>query len=208
MCPEGPDEVIYSGCWKTGSVAPSPSVTPDCILRELLHPLFWFSGTISGNRRVWFYRWNLAEREASQPFPEPCYAWLLEEYNHLWSFPQALSPATHTYSTISLFLRGLSSLPCGLHFPLHTTNGFILYDSAEAFDISGHFLFPRMFFPLKELCQALPPPSESSFSASFIGPLPLPPSDPSVPVVSRVPCTAYFSLFLGLLSHPYLDFCR
>lgn len=35
-CPEGPDEVTYSGCWKTGSAAPFPSMTPECILMELL----------------------------------------------------------------------------------------------------------------------------------------------------------------------------
>lgn len=57
MCPERPAEVLYSGCWKTGSMAPSPSVTPNCILMELLHLSSQVSGTISGSGRG-----NLAAR--------------------------------------------------------------------------------------------------------------------------------------------------
>lgn len=76
------------------------------------------------------------------------------------------TPTPSPRSTVSLFLRELSSFPCGPHFPLHATNGFILYDSAETFDISGHLLFPQMFFPL-------------GFCAVILSPCPLnPPSQP------------------------------
>lgn len=137
---------------------------------ELLHPLSWFSGMISGNRGVWFYWGNLAEREASQPFWSPTVCGPQRSTNIAGCFHRHYlllpKPTPSPRSTISLFLRELSSLPCGLLFPLHTIDGFILYDCAEAFDISGHLLFPRMFFPL-------------GFCAVKLSPCPLnPPSQP------------------------------
>lgn len=173
---------------------------------ELLHPSSRFSGTVSGNRRVWFYMGNFAERASKSAFPEALLcAWPCKEHNTCRLLPHALFPASYTYTTISfhtlsVFLRALSPLPHELHFLPHATIGSMLCDLAEAFDTTGHFLSSRMFFLLGFCAAKLsphasqnPPSQPPSWNLLHFSPF-----DPSVPVVFRVPHTAHFFL---LLSH-------
>lgn len=112
----------------------------------------------------------------------------------------------HPFHTLSIFLRKLSSFLHGLYFLLQVINGSILCDLAETFD-TGHFL--EFSSPWASVLPHSPPASLNTPSQPpSWNLLPLSPSGPSVSVVSRVPCTVHFSLFLGHIIPNFGFYCR
>lgn len=109
-CPEGPDEVTYSGCWKTGSAAPFPSMTPDGILMELL-PSDPDSVAQFQETEECAFTQELSRGRKPVPFPgaQLC-AWPWAAHSPCWLLAHALPPVTHTCPstashTLPVFLR-------------------------------------------------------------------------------------------------------